>query len=295
MLAPKSVAAQETWTLLVDSWSSSAAAAGAAKTAKTSIRSSSSRLLETRHEARNILQQAIVLERRLERSDKRSIDFIAYAQFCAKLIDLFKLRQKISDLKIELFLAAKRDLVMLANRAFRIYIFRNQGDYEMWKAYLDFNKEFVIYYPFCLCQIFNSLQGSKKQISKIYARILNIHSLNIEAIREAIEWEFIDMKNFETARGLLQKYLDRDPTNSILWSTYLQLEISFVETLNKDKRFGSNLGVTSENLNELMQGSLVREVAKEIRNNSILQVRIDSSKFSKKIATEFSEVLDESW
>ena len=58
------------------------------------------------------------------------------------LLNERRLKQKVKKQKYTKY---EKFITQMINKAFRIFVFRNQGDFDMWKAFLDFNKLKVIF------------------------------------------------------------------------------------------------------------------------------------------------------
>ncbi|XP_069125421.1 U3 small nucleolar RNA-associated protein 6 homolog [Argopecten irradians] len=81
-----------------------------------------------------------------------------------------------------------------------------------------------------------ALQKEKTTVSKLFTRMLQVHTRKPDLWITAAKWEFEDNLNHENARHLLQKGLRFNPASKQLWLEYYRMELLFAEKLRKRKQ-----------------------------------------------------------
>eukprot|EP00667_Euglena_gracilis_P002888 EG_transcript_2895 len=78
---------------------------------------------------------------------------------------------------------------------------------------------------------FLKTQGATPTISRLYARLVRQHPMEVQFWVEAARWELVDNLSPVHARGLLQQALRLHPTNKAVHLAYFALELQFAELL----------------------------------------------------------------
>jgi len=211
------------------------------------------KLLKSEGESEAILKQLDRHERRLERRQKCSEDFLRYIQYCMDLMNLLNERRLKQKVKKQKYTKYEKFITQMINKAFRIFVFRNQGDFDMWKAFLDFNK----------------LKSSPDYVSKLYLRLLKVNSLSVQFWIEAAEWELEQKKDFDSCRKIYQRALELFPQDNLMWSKYIQMEIIFTNKIREDENFAKLSLADVSRIAKVSKGALVQEVINEAKNHSI--------------------------
>ncbi|KAG1703637.1 U3 small nucleolar RNA-associated protein 6 [Nymphon striatum] len=165
-------------------------------------------------EIKSIIKHRKALEYLLKRSTKSKADFKKYIQYEINLLGLLKLRRAKIGYQ---FKKVEIDNVHIQgiNRLFKMAVFLFQNDIDLWIAHISFLKK--IHWT-----------GS---ISKMYARMLQVHSKVPEVWIDASKWEFESNSSPENARSLMQRSLRFNVKSEKLWLEYFKLELMFAEKM----------------------------------------------------------------
>jgi len=211
------------------------------------------KLLENEKECSIILKQLDKHERRIERREKSSIDFLRYVQYCMDLTNLLNERRIKNKVKKQKFVKCEKFINQMINKAFRIFVYRNQGDLDMWKAFIAFNKQV----------------NTPEYVSKLYLRFLKVNSDSIDIWLEAALWELEKRNDFDASRLIFQRALAFYPKNTNIWLKYVDMECMFTQKIKDDEVFAKSQVFEKNSIDRLKNGELVKEILSEAKINDI--------------------------
>lgn len=175
--------------------------------------------LFTREEVRKITKKRKALEYRLQRRTKSKEDYLKYIQNEVQILDLVRRRRehtgymfKKSDIDYSI---AKR-----INRLFRQAIMRFQGDVNIWTSHINFCKR----------------MNWPESISRMYSRLLQVHSNKPELWVAAAHWEMKEHKASETARQIMLRSLRFHPDSKLIYHEFFRLELMYTDLILKRRR-----------------------------------------------------------
>eukprot|EP00092_Neocalanus_flemingeri_P021500 GFUD01023314.1.p1 GENE.GFUD01023314.1~~GFUD01023314.1.p1 ORF type:complete len:567 (+),score=246.89 GFUD01023314.1:58-1758(+) len=201
-------------------------------------------LLESR-EVKELLKKRKHFEYKIQKRTKTKEDFLSYIQYEVNLLSLLDIRRENTGYhhkKAEI----EGGIRTRVNKLYKILEHRFQSDVNIWLSHIQFLK---------------SVKWDSS-VSRIYLRLLQVHSDKPRLWVAAAKWEFEHVGNPDNGRQIMLRGLRFLPTSWVLHREYLKLELLYVEQLRKR---GEVLGVekTKEELEDsVLDCAIVRLVAK---------------------------------
>ncbi|XP_064620743.1 U3 small nucleolar RNA-associated protein 6 homolog [Lineus longissimus] len=186
--------------------------------------------LFTKHETRKILKKRKHHEYKLRRRTKVKEDYLQYIQYEVNVLSLVKKRRERTGYNFKKF-EIDVAIVQRIHKLFRMACSRFQDDVKLWLSHIEFSKQ----------------RKEKATISRLYTRMLQVHSRKPDLWILAAKWEFEDHGNTDNARSLLQRGLRFNPEAKHLWLEYYRLELLNADKLRKRREI---LGLENEDENE---------------------------------------------
>ncbi|XP_070580841.1 U3 small nucleolar RNA-associated protein 6 homolog [Ptychodera flava] len=172
--------------------------------------------LFSRSEIKTIVKKIRAHEYRLARTQKEKEDFLKYIQYKINLLALINKRRK----KIHYFFKKAEieySIVQRITRLFRRACALYSDDLKLWMSQIEFCKKW----------------NRRIALSKIYTRLLKIHSNVVGLWIMAAKFEMEDNNSPDNARGLLLRGLRFHPESQRLWVEYFRLELMNADKLRK--------------------------------------------------------------
>ena len=174
--------------------------------------------LLTGDEVKELLRKRKQFEYKLQKRSKSKDDFLEYIQYESNLLRLLNMRREstgYSHKQAEIEGSIKTRI----NKLFKIMEHRNQSDVTIWLSHIQFLKS----------------SGWEEAVSRMYLRMLQVHSDKPGLWVEAASWEFENCGSAENARKILLRGLRFLPGSWILQREYVKMELLYVEQLRKRK------------------------------------------------------------
>ncbi|XP_069125423.1 U3 small nucleolar RNA-associated protein 6 homolog [Argopecten irradians] len=175
--------------------------------------------LFTGDETRQILKKRKGYEYKLQRKTKMKEDILQYIQYETNVLALLKKRRQNTGYSFKK-LEIDNTISQRIHKLFRLATYRFQDDVKLWLSHVHFSKT----------------RKEKTTVSKLFTRMLQVHTRKPDLWITAAKWEFEDNLNHENARHLLQKGLRFNPASKQLWLEYYRMELLFAEKLRKRKQ-----------------------------------------------------------
>ncbi|XP_035826317.1 U3 small nucleolar RNA-associated protein 6 homolog [Aplysia californica] len=183
--------------------------------------------LFTAKETKIILKNRESFEYRLRQLTKTKASFLNYVEYEKKLLELLKIRRKkvASD-------SRKRELEKsIADRIHQLYrlvTVRFQEDVSLWLQHIDFSKAL----------------NEKAYVTRLYEKVLKIHSHNEDVWVQSARWESSTdgNGNHELAREILLKAHRVNPESQTIFLEMYHMELQLAKQIIKRK---SVLGLPS--------------------------------------------------
>jgi len=207
-------------------------------------------------EVKELLKKRKHFEYKIQKRTKEKDDFLSYIQYEVNLLTLLNIRRENTGYqhkKAEIEGAIRTRI----NKLYKILEHRFQSDVNIWLSHIQFLK---------------SIKWDSS-VSRVYLRLLQVHSDKPRLWVAAAKWEFEENNNPDNGRQIMLRGLRFLPTSWILHREYVKLELLYVEQLKKRSEL---LGVNkSDDVEEdsVTNCSIVRLVAKAAID------AIDSAKF----------------
>ncbi|KAL5019269.1 hypothetical protein ScPMuIL_004991 [Solemya velum] len=203
--------------------------------------------LFTDQEIRQILKKRKSYEYKLRRKTKCKEDFLQYIQYEINLLALVKKRRKRTGYtfkRVEIDIAIVQRIHML----FRLASTRFQEDVKLWMSHIEFCKK----------------RNEKVTISRLFNKMLQVHTRKAEFWILAAKWEFEDNSNPDNARGLLQRGLRFNEGSEKLWTEYYRMELLLTDKMRKRRKvLGANLPEADEDASDaVIKGEIAAVVYK---------------------------------
>jgi len=201
-------------------------------------------LLDSR-EVKELLKKRKHFEYKIQKRTKTKDDFLSYIQYEVNLLSLLDIRRENTGYqhkKAEIEGGIKTRI----NKLYKILEHRFQSDVNIWLSHIQFLKTIKW----------------DSSVSRIYLRLLQVHSDKPRLWVAAAKWEFEEIGNPDNGRQIMLRGLRFLPTSWVLHREYLKLELLYVEQLRKRSDV---LGVekTKEELEDsVLDCAIVRLVAK---------------------------------
>jgi len=184
-------------------------------------------------------------EYKIQKRTKTKDDFLSYIQYEVNLLSLLDIRRENTGYqhkKAEIEGGIKTRI----NKLYKILEHRFQSDVNIWLSHIQFLKTIKW----------------DSSVSRIYLRLLQVHSDKPRLWVAAAKWEFEEIGNPDNGRQIMLRGLRFLPTSWVLHREYLKLELLYVEQLRKRSDV---LGVekTKEEMEDsVLDCAIVRLVAK---------------------------------
>jgi len=173
-------------------------------------------ILSTR-ETKELIKKRRNFEYKLQKRSKDKKDFLEYIQYEENLLKLIAIRREnigYQHKKSEIEGAMRTRI----NKLFRILEHRFQSDVTVWLSHLEFLQKQA---------------GWEAAVSKVYLRMLQVHSDKPALWVAAAKYEFEEMNNPDNGRQIMLRGLRFLPSSQPLHLEYLKLELLYVEQLRK--------------------------------------------------------------
>lgn len=167
-------------------------------------------------EVKELLKKRKHFEYKIQKQTKEKGDFLAYIQYESNVLSLLALRRESTGYqhkKAEI----EGGIKVRINKLFKILEHRFQSDVTVWLQHLAFLKT----------------AQWEASVSRIYLRMLQVHSSKPGLWVAAAQWEFETLGNADNGRALLLRGLRFLPKSWTLRREYLRLELLYVEQLRK--------------------------------------------------------------
>ncbi|XP_002740357.1 U3 small nucleolar RNA-associated protein 6 homolog [Saccoglossus kowalevskii] len=187
-------------------------------------------------------------EYKLARKSKEKEDFLRYIQYEINLLSLVtKRRKRIGYFfkKEEIEYSIVQRVINLFKRACSHY----NDDIKLWMSYIQFCKKW----------------NRRAALSKIFAKLVKIHSNVVGLWIMAAKFEMEDHNSPDSARGLLLRALRFHPESRKLWAEYFRLELMNADKLRKRWHILQDVKSVETSIveDELMQGKAAIVVYKK--------------------------------
>jgi len=172
-------------------------------------------LLEPK-EVKELIKKRKHFEYKIQKKTKEKGDFLGYIQYETNLLSLLAMRRESTGYehkKSEIEGAIR----VRINKLFKILEHRFQSDVSVWLSHIHFLKS----------------SGWEASVSRIYLRMLQVHSDKPGLWVAAAQWEFETLGNEDNGRQILLRGLRFLPTSWTLHREYLKLELIYVDKLKK--------------------------------------------------------------
>ena len=241
-------------------------------------------------EVRELVRRRKQYEYKLQKRNKAKEDFLEYIQYEANLLRLLEMRRETTGYhhkQAEIEGSIKTRI----NKLFKILEHRNQSDVTVWRSHIQFLKT---------CDW-------EEAVSRLYLRMLQVHSDKPGLWVEAAGWEFEEVGSAENARKILLRGLRFLPKSWVLQREYVKMELLYVEQLRKRKQIlGGNNEETKEDeeKDENEDNVLDCSIVKLVVNNAVetindpkfvvsLIATIRKFPFAENVALQLFECLEE--
>ena len=169
-------------------------------------------------EVKELLRKRKQFEYKLQKRSKSKDDFLEYIQYESNLLRLLAMRRESTGYKHKQG-EIEGSIRTRINKLFKIMEHRNQSDVAIWLSHIQFLRSV----------------GWDEAVSRMYLRMLQVHSDKPGLWVEAASWEFETCGNAENARKILLRGLRFLPGSWILQREYVKMELLYVEQLRKRK------------------------------------------------------------
>jgi len=172
-------------------------------------------LLENK-EVRELLKKRKHFEYKIQKRTKDKEDFLSYIQYEVNLLSLLDIRRESTGYqhkKAEIEGGIKTRI----NKLYKILEHRFQSDVNIWLSHIQFLK---------------SIKWDSS-VSRIYLRLLQVHSDKPRLWVAAAKWEFEHVGNPDNGRQIMLRGLRFLPSSWVLHREYVKLELLYVEQLRK--------------------------------------------------------------
>ena len=174
--------------------------------------------LLTGEEVKELLRKRKQFEYKLQKRSKSKEDFLEYIQYESNLLRLLTMRRESTGYKHKQA-EIEGSIKTRINKLFKIMEHRNQSDVTIWLSHIQFLRN----------------SGWEEAVSRMYLRMLQVHSDKPGLWVEAASWEFENCGSAENARKILLRGLRFLPGSWILQREYVKMELLYVEQLRKRK------------------------------------------------------------
>jgi len=204
-------------------------------------------------EVKELIKKRKHFEYKIQKKSKEKGDFLGYIQYETNLLSLLAMRRESTGYehkKSEI----EGGIRVRINKLFKILEHRFQSDVSVWLSHIQFLKS----------------SGWEASVSRIYLRMLQVHSSKPGLWVAAAQWEFETLGNEDNGRQILLRGLRFLPTSWTLHREYLKLELIYVDKLRKRSEVlggvgNAEKGEKEEDVEEkdgVMDCAIVRLVAK---------------------------------
>jgi len=172
-------------------------------------------LLENR-EVKELLKKRKHFEYKIQKRTKTKEDFLSYIQYELNLLSLLEIRRESTGYqhkKAEIEGGIKTRI----NKLYKILEHRFQSDVNIWLSHIQFLKTIKW----------------DSSVSRIYLRLLQVHSDKPRLWVAAAKWEFEHVGNPDNGRQIMLRGLRFLPSSWVLHREYVKLELLYVEQLRK--------------------------------------------------------------
>jgi len=204
------------------------------------------------NEVKELIKKRKHFEYKIQKKSKEKGDFLGYIQYETNLLSLLAMRREsigYEHKKSEI----EGGIRVRINKLFKILEHRFQSDVSIWLSHIQFLKS----------------SGWEASVSRIYLRMLQVHSDKPGLWVAAAQWEFEALGNEDNGRQILLRGLRFLPTSWTLHREYLKLELIYVDKLRKRAEVLGGVGnAEKENKGDedeqdgVMDCAIVRLVAK---------------------------------
>jgi len=201
-------------------------------------------LLQNR-EVKELLKKRKHFEYKIQKRTKVKEDFISYIQYEVNLLSLLEIRRENTGYhhkKAEIEGAIKTRI----NKLYKILEHRFQSDVNVWLSHINYLK---------------SIKWDSS-VSRIYLRLLQVHSEKPNLWIAAAKWEFEEVGNADNGRQILLRGLRFLPKSWLLHHEYIKLELMYVEQLKKRSEVLGVDGGGNEVSDNVMDCAIVKLVVK---------------------------------
>ncbi|XP_038063545.1 U3 small nucleolar RNA-associated protein 6 homolog [Patiria miniata] len=204
--------------------------------------------LFTKAEIKTIVKKRTSFEYRLVRLKKDKQDFLRYIQYEINLLSLIRKRRERMGYffkKDEIEYAIIKRIQKLFRRACTMFC----DDQKLWFSHMQFCKKW----------------NMKNELSKLFARLLKVHSKNPALWIIAAKFQMEEIMSAENARSLLLRAIRLHPQNHKLRVEYFRMELMHAD--KQRKRWAllqqSKMETTEEGMEDaILQGKVARVVYK---------------------------------
>jgi len=201
-------------------------------------------LLDNR-EVKELLKKRKHFEYKIQKRTKTKEDFLCYIQYEVNLLSLLEIRRDSTGYKHKKA-EIEGGIKTRINKLYKILEHRFQSDINIWLSHIHFLK---------------SIKWDSS-VSRIYLRLLQVHSDKPRLWVAAAKWEFEHVCNPDNGRQIMLRGIRFLPTSWVLHREYVKLELLYVEQLRKRSEL---LGVETTKEKEddtVLDCAIVRLVAK---------------------------------
>jgi len=172
--------------------------------------------LLTNKEVKELIKKRKHHEYKIQKRTKQKTDFLSYIQYETNLLNLLSMRREnigYQHKKAEIEGAIRTRI----NKLFKILEHRFQSDVSVWLSHIQF-----------LQQV-----NWESSVSRVYLRMLQVHSDKPGLWVSAAKWEFEKVNNPDNGRQIMLRGLRFLPKSWTLHREYLKFELLYVEQLRK--------------------------------------------------------------
>jgi len=248
-------------------------------------------------EVRELVRKRKQYEYKLQKRSKVKEDFLEYITYESNLLKLLEMRRESTGYQHKQA-EIEGSIKTRINKLFKILEHRNQSDAKIWLSHIQFLKT----------------SGWDEAVSRLYLRMLQVHSDKPGLWIEAARWEFEDLGSAENGRKVMLRGLRFLPKSWILQREYVKLELLYVEQLRKRKDVLAGSNNTEDDTDDkdeqeddnaddgVLDCSIVRLVAmnavETIEDPSFIVSLIATIRifpFAEKVAQELLDTLEEKY
>lgn len=186
----------------------------------------------------------------LQRRVKTKEEYLKYIEYEIHLLKLVTKRRELHGIR-----GRKSDIdnsvASRINHVYKSCVFRYQSDVELWESYIKFLE----------------WMGWNDMVSKIYTRMLQVHSNKPAIWIAAAKWEMEVLKAAESARALMLRALRCHPKCKEIFLQYFEIELMYSDQISKRRNV---LGLKDmENSDEASDAIVQKKLAYAVFRNAM--------------------------